>query len=234
MVRRQMLQRGGGRAGHAKTTRLHLRPDDRRKPSCNPLAIAAGWGVSSSAVAIEVPWPPPPRPRKKYRMSENDRETRSKHIRQFQPLGAAASAKRPKEDRVRCSSMGGQALYDNYRKMKEALSVESPESIRARRKTLEGKRDELLDHLLACAAGRADLQADLGVIKAALAELRPEIGLLIDREERAKVAPPAPVAPRAPIAPIAPIAPLPPSAPAASGPPSAGIPQADSPPVSPD
>ena len=175
------------------------------------------------------------KPRRKYRITEADRERRAIQINKYGDKGRAAAAARPPEERSRSASFGGKALYESYRAMKDAFTTESPESIRARRKQLEGKRDELLDHLLACAAGSADLQADLGIIKAALAELRPEIGLLIDREERAKAAgPPVPTAPRAPIVPVVPVVPVAIVQPAPRNPPPEN-PAADiSPPISPD
>jgi hypothetical protein len=174
-----------------------------------------GVSSSSSAVAIASADPAPVKPRRKYRLSDSERQRRADAIRPYSLKGLAAAHSRPPEERSRTAAAGGKAMFANYRAMKSVLSIESPESIRARRKELEGKRDALLDHLLACAAGDADPQADLAIIKAALAELRPEIGLLIDREERAKAAGPSiPTAPRAAIGPAATVQPAPASFPA--------------------
>lgn len=126
--------------------------------------------------------------------------------------------------------MGGKAMLENYRTMKQAHNPETPDGYRLRRIQLEGKRDWLLDKLIECAETETKLDA-LSELRAALTEIRAEIPILLEREERAKAAGPAvPAAPRAPIVPVA--ASAPPSAPAN---PSPDISQADiHPPISPD
>lgn len=186
--------------------------------------------MSSSAVAIEPAEPavsPAIARKRKLRLSPAEKDRRSKHIGQFAAKGgAAAMANKSPEERAAFGAMGGKALLERYRVMKSASGSDTPEGYRLRRIELEGKRDWLLDKLIECAETETKLDA-LSELRAALTEIRAEIPILLEREERAKVAAPALVAPRAPIAPLSP------SAPAASGPPSAGIPQADSPPDSP-
>ncbi|NBU85040.1 MAG: hypothetical protein EBS21_10765 [Sphingomonadaceae bacterium] len=195
--------------------------------------------MSSSAVAIEPAEPAlsPAIPRKrKLRLSPAEKDRRSKHIGQFAAKGgAAAMANKSPEERAAFGAMGGKALLERYRVMKSASGSDTPEGYRLRRIELEGKRDWLLDKLIECAETETKLDA-LSELRAALTEIRAEIPILLEREERAKAAGPSvPTAPRAPIGQPAPVATSAPSAPASPGNPPPENPATDiSPPISPD
>ncbi len=126
------------------------------------------------------------KPRRRYRMTDEERARRSKHIGKFSKLGGAASAKRPKTDIQRCAAAGGQARAKYYQLMKAAMSPESPEELRRQRLEVEAKRGQILEALTKAALGQQAPDADCAIISAALRELRAEADRLIDREARAK------------------------------------------------
>lgn len=125
-------------------------------------------------------------------------------------------------------------MMEKYRTMKAALVPDTPEGFRLRRIDLEGKRDALLNKLIECAETETELPA-LAVLRAALTEIRAEIPILLDREERATKAAGqvSAAAPRAAIGPAAPLQPAPAAFPAVdpAGNPSADIPATDIPPA---
>ncbi len=124
--------------------------------------------------------------RRRYKMTDEERARRSKHIGKFAKLGGAAAAARPKADIQRNAAAGGQARAKYYQLMKAAMTPESPEELRRQRLEVEAKRGQILEALTKAALGQQAPDADCAIISAALRELRAEADRLIDREARAK------------------------------------------------
>lgn len=178
-------------------------------------AAAGAVDGAGSVAVIDVPAAAPVPKKRKLRMSPAERDRRSKHIAKYQHLASAASAARSPEERSRVASIGAQAKAEQYSAMKAATGPETPHGYRLRRIELEGKRDWLLDKLIECAETETKMDA-LSELRAALTEIRAEIPILLDREERAtKAAGQAAVAPRPAIGPAP--ASLPPPVPGSGG-----------------
>lgn len=160
--------------------------------SGGPLVVHAGGSAavsSSEAAAAVAASVPAVKVKRSRNLSDAERARRTAHIVQYATVGGKASASgRTPEQQKEFAAMGGRARVAIFRAAVEALKPESPEEVKARRKALEGKRDKLLNALLAAADGGKPLKADLSTVKAALGEVRAEIGLLLDRESRARAA----------------------------------------------
>lgn len=155
------------------------------EPVTDPASLlSAGLGM---AVFADDPLLAPAK--RVYRLSEAGRAVKAAHARKISAAGTAAGLlKQGTESRSEAGKKGAAILAQRTKLLQDACRPENPEGIKARRILLEGRRDGLLGALITAAEGGKALKADLGVIKAALSEIRAEIALLFDREDRARKA----------------------------------------------
>jgi len=140
----------------------------------------------------------PGKKRGPYRLTDADRENRSKHIRQFAGMGGrAAAAKSTPEERKERMRLARAGLTRKMQIMKTLDVPESVENLKTRRKRHEASREKILDTLVKMAK---EPDAEHPIMSAALRELRVEEDRLYAKEKEAIAARAAGLTPKSPTA----------------------------------